>query len=121
LEATHQDRSKSPQACISSGSVRIVRRHTGRGPTKARTVISDEMVTILMSDTLTAGERNLVGAGAHEQVLELRYKFQQIMGNELIALVEEHVPRKVVAFMSTNHTDPDFAVEVFVLAPAEVR
>jgi hypothetical protein len=27
--------------------------------------------------------------------------------------------RKVVAFMSDNHIDPDYAAEVFVLEPAE--
>ena len=119
MEATHEDHSRTPQASISTGSVRILRRYTGRGPTKARTTISDEMVTILMSDMLTAGEKTLVGAGAQQQVLDLRHKFQQVMGGELIALVESHVQRKVVAFMSTNHTDPDFGVEIFVLAPAE--
>jgi hypothetical protein len=28
--------------------------------------------------------------------------------------------RKVVAFMSDNHIDPDIAAEIFVLAPAGV-
>ena len=29
------------------------------------------------------------------------------------------VNRKVIAFMSQNHIDPDLAIEVFVLEPAE--
>jgi hypothetical protein len=32
-------------------------------------------------------------------------------------MVEDALDRKVIAFMSTNHIDPDLAVEVFVLAP----
>jgi len=117
MEATHQDRALSPESIISTGSVQIVRRYTGRGPTRARTAITDDLVTILMRDTLTTGERNLVEAGAHERVLELRATYQQVMRDELVALVESQIHRKVEAFMSNNHTDPDVAVEIFVLAP----
>jgi uncharacterized protein YbcI len=39
------------------------------------------------------------------------------MRDELVALVEEQLGRKVIAFMSQNHIDPDLAVEVFVLEP----
>jgi len=117
MEATPQDRTRSPEAIISTGSVQIVRRYTGRGPTKARTTITDDLVTILMRDTLTTGERNLVEAGAQERVLELRATYQQVMRDELVALVETQIHRKVEAFMSNNHADPDVAVEIFVLAP----
>jgi uncharacterized protein YbcI len=122
MEAAHQDRAPSDrapsaEAVISTASVQIVRRYTGRGPTRARTTITNELVTILMRDTLTPGERNLVEAGVKETVLELRSKYQQIMSDELIALVEAQTQRKVEAFMSNNHTDPDVAVEIFVLAP----
>ena len=115
MEATQKDGTRSPEAIISTGSVQIVRHYTGRGPTKARTNISEELVTILMRDTLTTGEKKLVEAGAEQRVLELRQEFQQIMSEELVALVEAQVGRKVVAFMSNNHTDPDVAVEIFVL------
>jgi len=33
-------------------------------------------------------------------------------------IVERHLGRKVIAFMSQNHIDPDLAVEVFVLESA---
>ena len=39
------------------------------------------------------------------------------MRDDLVALVEGQVQRKVTAFMSANHADPDLAVETFVLAP----
>ena len=41
------------------------------------------------------------------------------MREDLIAIVERHLGRKVIAFMSQNHIDPDLAVEVFVLEPAK--
>ena len=39
------------------------------------------------------------------------------MREDLIAVVERQLDRKVLAFMSQNHIDPDLAVEVFVLQP----
>ena len=41
-----------------------------------------------------------------------------MMRDELVALVERICARKVVAFMSDNHLDPDVAVEVFIVEPA---
>jgi hypothetical protein len=42
-----------------------------------------------------------------------------IMGDELVGIVERQLHRKVFAFMSQNHIDPDLAVEVFVLEAAD--
>jgi hypothetical protein len=39
------------------------------------------------------------------------------MRDDLIAIIERQLDRKVIAFMSQNHIDPDLAVEVFVLEP----
>jgi hypothetical protein len=39
------------------------------------------------------------------------------MRDDLIALVERQLDRKVIAFMSQNHIATDLAVEVFVLEP----
>jgi hypothetical protein len=41
-----------------------------------------------------------------------------VMRDELIEVVERELDRKVIAFMSDNHIDPDLAVEVFVLQPS---
>lgn len=102
---------------INSGAVRIVREYTGRGPTKARSVIDANSVTILLGDTLTQGEQSLVANGRAEQVLAMRHEFQKVMRGDLVALVETTLDRKVIAFMSDNHIDPDMGVEVFVLEP----
>ena len=39
------------------------------------------------------------------------------MREDAIAKIEELTGRKVAAFMSANHIDPDLAAEVFVLEP----
>ena len=47
-------------AAISNMVVRLVSAYTGRGPTNARTHISEDLVTVVLRDTLTKGERSLV-------------------------------------------------------------
>jgi uncharacterized protein YbcI len=103
---------------ISTSTVRLLHEYTGRGPTKAKTVINDDVVTVLLADTLTTGERTLVDNGRSDRVLQLRHDYQLTMRDDLIGIVERQLERKVIAFMSQNHIDPDLAVEVFVLEPA---
>ena len=104
-------------AAISQASVRLFREYTGRGPTKARTMINQDTVMVVFGDTLTKGERALVENGKGDRVNELRHDFQMVMRDDLVGIVEGALERKVIAFMSPNHIDPDTAVEVFVLQP----
>jgi uncharacterized protein YbcI len=100
---------------ISTAAVRILAEYTGRGPTKAHTVINRDSVLILLGDTLTKGERSLAGKGMSDHVRETRRLYQRAMREDLIAVVEKHTGRRVIAFMSDNHIEPDVAAEVFVL------
>jgi uncharacterized protein YbcI len=108
----------APSAMISTSAVRLLHEYTGRGPTKAKTLINDDVVTILLADMLTTGERTLVDNGRSDRVLQVRHDYQLTMRDDLISIVERQLERKVIAFMSQNHIDPDLAVEVFVLEPA---
>ena len=109
----------STTATISTAAVQLLHDHTGRGPTKARTVINENLVMIMLADTLTKGERTLVENGRAERVLQVRHDYQMVMRDALVGLVEGELDRKVIAFMSQNHIDPDLAVEVFVLEPVK--
>jgi uncharacterized protein YbcI len=104
-------------AAISTAVVHLLREYTGRGPTKAKTYINQDMVTVVLQDILTKGERSLVGDGKHDAVLNTRHLYQQTMRVSLVETVERLTGRPVVAFMSSNHIDPDIAVETFMLAP----
>ena len=108
----------STAAAISNHVVRTMSAYTGRGPTKARTHINDDVVTVVLQDTLTTGERSLASDDLDELVLSMRKAFQGTMRHDLINGVEEILGRKVIAVMSDNHIDPDCAVEVFLLAAA---
>ncbi len=102
---------------ISNGVVRLLREYTGRGPTRARTHISADLISVVLEDTLTKGERSLVQDGETALVLQARHAYQRTMREDLVALVEETTGRKVRAFLSDNHLDPDVAVESFLLEP----
>lgn len=108
----------SKAAAISNYVVRTMSAYTGRGPTKARTYLNDDLVTVVLQDILTKGERSLVSDDLNELVLTMRKAFQGTMRTDLIAGIEEILGRRVIALMSDNHIDPDLAVEVFLLAPA---
>jgi len=107
----------SMSAAISNAVVRLLSEYTGRGPTKARTYIDEDLITVVLQDTLTKGERSLLRDGEVALVLANRKAFQNSMASELIAAVEELSGRSTMAFLSANHIDPDIAVESFVLAP----
>jgi uncharacterized protein YbcI len=97
--------------------VRLLSEYTGRGPTKARTYINEDLISIVLQDTLTKGEQSLVRDGNVELVLASRKAYQNTMRSDLVELVEGLTGRKVLAFLSDNHLEPDVAVESFVLTP----
>jgi uncharacterized protein YbcI len=119
LENAPDRREGTLNAAIANAVVRIFREHTGRGADQARATVSGDLVTVLMRDTLTKAERNLVRDGKDDTVLSLRHAFQATMREDLVSAVEMLTERRVVAFMSDNHIDPDVAIEAFVLAPTE--
>jgi uncharacterized protein YbcI len=104
-------------AAISNAVVQCTRDYTGRGPTKARTTIGNDIIVTRMEDTLTKGERSLADSGKGDMVTDIRRCFQITMREDLVSRVEELTGRKVIAFMSDNHVEPDMAAEIFVLEP----
>jgi uncharacterized protein YbcI len=100
---------------ISNVNVRLLREYTGRGPTKARTTIRDNIVVVMLEQTLTKGEQVLVAKGRGENVIELRREYQEAMRDEISAAVGKLTGRNVIAMMSANHIDPDLAAEIYVL------
>jgi len=116
----HDTLTGSKAAACSNLVVRLMSEYTGRGPTKARTYLQDRLAVVVLEDTLTKGERSLVRDGESALVLTNRRAYQHTMRKELSKGIEQILDRKIVAFMSENHIDPDMAVEIFVLAPESV-
>jgi uncharacterized protein YbcI len=102
-------------AAITEFVTTVFARYTGRGPRGARTIIDEDIVTVVLRESLTAGEQSLHAAGRGNVVERLRHEYQQAMAEELKEGIERLTGRTVVAFLSANHLDPDVAVETFVL------
>ena len=77
--------------------------------------MEENLIVCVLHDNLTKGELSLVRDGREEAVLAIRRTYQESMRVELTAIVERLSGRKVAAFMSSNHVNPDVAIESFVL------
>jgi uncharacterized protein YbcI len=104
-------------AAVSDAMVQLLHRYTGRGPTSSRTTVGTDLIVCVMGAALTTGEQMLVRDGKLELVLSTRRAYQDSMRADAISAVETISGRRVLAFMSSNHVDPDLAAEVFVLEP----
>jgi len=102
---------------ISNAMTQMHREYYGRGATSVRTVIDRNHVVTFLEDILTPMERTLVDAGEIEPVRQARLAFQKAMRTRFIDTIESATGRKVRAFLSQVHFDPDNAAELFVLEP----
>lgn len=104
-------------ADISNDIVRMVREHFGKGPTAAKTIWHDDVVVTVLRGGFTQAEQTLYRAGKADVVQEGRRAMQDVFEREMRACVERHTGRRVEAFLSANHHEPDASVEIFLLAP----
>jgi uncharacterized protein YbcI len=110
---------RSPAVAISNAIVQIHKEGYGKGATRARTRIMDDVIVVELEDVLTRGEQTLVAAGCEDQIRETRAIFHRARYEAFTNAVEEIMRRRVRAFMSQIHFDPDIAVEIFLLEPEE--
>jgi uncharacterized protein YbcI len=102
-------------AAISTKIVSILRDHYGRGPMKAKTYVLDDLVVCVLRNGFMAIEETMMAQGRGEEVVAMRHEFQQMMGERYKQEIEELTGRKVVAFLSQAHIEPDITLEVFFM------
>ena len=101
---------------ISTSIVAILREHYGRGPMKAKTYVLDDAIVVIMRGSgFTPLEQTIMDAGGSDRVVELRHDFQRMMAGRFTDTIERLTERKVTAFMSSAHVDPDITTELFFL------
>jgi uncharacterized protein YbcI len=115
MYGTQSDASMS--STISNAVVRLLSEFTGRRPTKAQTYIDEDIIIVVVYDTLTEVERGIVRKGSIDLVRTTREGCQKAMKPDLIAAVERLSGRRITALLSQSHIDPDVAITSFVLAP----
>jgi uncharacterized protein YbcI len=86
---------------ISNAMVALYKEQFGRGPTRARAMwCGDDILTVVLEETLTPAERTLIDLGEHQRLLELRLLFQYANVSDFCTPVERLTGRTVRAFVS---------------------
>lgn len=106
------------RATISTEIVRLQAEYYGKGPTKAKTYITDDLVVVVLEETFTKAELTLIERGERESIQQIRRRFQQHMEDAFTGVVEQATGRKVRAFLSETNIDQDLSVETFLLEMA---
>ena len=116
--ATEHAAARRPMLEIANAMVRLYKEAFGRGPTKARAQFAGpDTLVVILENSLTAAERNLVKLGEHERVRETRLFFQYALEDEFRSIVEGVLGRRPLAFISGMDTRRDVAIELFTLEP----
>jgi uncharacterized protein YbcI len=105
---------------IANAMVHIYKEQFGRGPTEARAAwCGENVITVLLENTLTPAERTLVQMGEHQRVRETRMVFQYSDVRGFCGPIEAITGRTVRAFISgTDAAVNGLSVETFVLHEA---
>jgi uncharacterized protein YbcI len=119
MDDTRQASAGDLRAAVSNGIVAAMKRLYGKGPERARTYFDDEYVFCVMEGGLTPSEQTLCEAGEHRLVRQYRLRFQEVVKDDLVGIVEGVTGRTVVGYHSQIVFDPTRLFEVFALdAPA---
>jgi uncharacterized protein YbcI len=105
---------------ISDGMVGLLREFYGRGPTRAKSYLVDDLVVCLLRGGFSRVEQTLLEGGRGASVIAQRMEFQELMRDRFVAVIERATGRPVLGFMSGNQQDPDLMCEVFILAPTDL-
>jgi uncharacterized protein YbcI len=102
-------------AAISTRIVGLLREHYGRGPSRAKTYAMDDCIVCVLRNGFTAHERTIIDSGEAGRVIEMRQDFQRLMERRYRETIETITGRRVVAFLSQAHLEPDITLEIFFL------
>jgi uncharacterized protein YbcI len=106
-------------AAISNAIVGIYSKHYGKGPTRAKTYLLDDVVVTVMQDVFTVVERTLIDAGKGDTVRDVRTTFQYAMRDEFSDAIRTVTGQEVRGFLSQIDWNTDVAVEVFLLTDGD--
>jgi uncharacterized protein YbcI len=104
------------RATISREIVRLQAEYYGKGPTKAKTYVFDDLVVVVLEETFTRAEKTLVERGEADAIQHIRRRFQQHMAEDFMSVVEQATGRSVRAFLSETNIEHDVSVETFLLS-----
>ena len=104
------------RAAISNEIVRLQAEYYGKGPTRAKTYIVEDLVVVVLEESFTRAEKTLAERGEKDAIEHIRRRFQQQMADPVTSAVEQATGRKVRVFLSETNVEQDVSVETFLLA-----
>jgi uncharacterized protein YbcI len=104
-------------ATITAGLVELHKRYHGKSPSRASTYTVNDTVVSMLKDGFTEIDKALIAEGNNSAVAGTRHTNRATGEDEFSTVVEEATGRTVIAHLSAVHSDPDVAVELFVLQP----
>ena len=104
-------------AALANEIGKLIADFTGRGATRSRAYVQQDLVVCVLEDGATKAEKNLVAAGKAELVRHQRDALQRAMGPQLIAAVERLTNRTVRTFLSGSDEGGGSSIEAFILEP----
>ena len=104
------------RATIANDFVRLQAEYYGKGPTRAKTYIVEDLVVVVLEESFTRAEKTLAERGEREAIEHIRRRFQQQMADEFTSVVEQATGRKVRVFLSETNIEQDVSVETFLFA-----
>jgi uncharacterized protein YbcI len=112
---TESEEHQGRLGAISREVVGLLKTLVGRGPTRAKTYIHDDCVFVLLREGHTKGEETMFEGGGGRGVAQSRVDLAETIRPPLIEVIERHMDRTVVGFMSSSQQHPDLISFVFVL------
>ena len=103
---------------ISRSMVQLYKELYGKGPSKARTYMTDDLVVCVLEGGFHRGELALFERGQQGPVVTQREAVQETMRHRFIELIERLVDREVVSFVSGVDAGTETSADVFVLESA---
>ena len=108
----------SPMFAISNAMVRLHKQAFGRGPTKASAQFAGaDILIVLLADTMTTAERNLLALGEDGRLREQRLFLEHALEDEMRSVVERILNRRTIAFVPGIDPHHDVAAVIFTLEP----
>lgn len=93
----------------------LLRKCFGKGPARSRGYVNDAYLFVVLEGVLSDFEETLLNHDDVNTVRVVRTRFQEIVYDEIVSIVERHTGFRVEDYMSQVLPSANVVVEVFVL------
>jgi uncharacterized protein YbcI len=115
MEATSAATEGNLSRDISRAMVNLFKEYVGRGPSKAHAYIHQDLVVVVLRDTMIKAEKTLAEEGEEDLVRGVRRVFQGKFREDAMVTIERLTGHRVESFLSDHDVDEDIVIEAFVL------